>query len=249
MNSRSGSHAVLERLRLGLVALEVGLHALRRSSRTAVGPMMNRLRNSARPASTWLGGTLVRPSALRVMLRTTKILVKHVHSSSSGGRHRQHGQAEQDDDRGGRLAAVGLPSHVDVDADRAAGRRDRRGDRRGRSRPARRQRGQAGDRPASGAACGACRGGRRSRAGHDQPPAWRAGAGRIVAASAPRRPVAQEVDASSARSAGTGEPSRRRAAGCPAAARASSCDRARAWSRSGRRLLLERPPGRSRRAG
>src|ERR1044072_8545027 len=51
----------------------------------ATGPMMNRLRNSASPASTWFGGTFVRPSALRVMLRTTKILVKLVHSNRIAG--------------------------------------------------------------------------------------------------------------------------------------------------------------------
>src|SRR3954462_10193489 len=50
-----------------------------------VGPMMNRLRNSASPASTWLGGMLVMPSALRVMPRTMKILVNEVQSSSSAG--------------------------------------------------------------------------------------------------------------------------------------------------------------------
>src|SRR5260370_25886808 len=49
------------------------------------GPIMNRLRNRARPASTWLGGTLVRPSALRVSDSTTKIFVKLVHSSSRAG--------------------------------------------------------------------------------------------------------------------------------------------------------------------
>src|SRR4051794_39208275 len=50
-----------------------------------VGPMMNRLRNSARPASTWLGGMLVRPSALRVIPSTMKILVNDVQSSSRAG--------------------------------------------------------------------------------------------------------------------------------------------------------------------
>src|SRR3954449_1145834 len=50
-----------------------------------VGPMMNRLRNSARPARTWLGGMLVSPSALRVMPSTMKILVKQVQSSSRAG--------------------------------------------------------------------------------------------------------------------------------------------------------------------
>src|SRR4051812_13984513 len=50
-----------------------------------VGPMMNRLRNRARPATTWLGGMLVRPRALRVMPRTMKTLVNDVHSSSRAG--------------------------------------------------------------------------------------------------------------------------------------------------------------------
>src|SRR2546430_15827222 len=49
------------------------------------GPMMNRLRNSASPASAWFGGTVVSPSALRTMLSTTKILVKLVQSSNSAG--------------------------------------------------------------------------------------------------------------------------------------------------------------------
>src|SRR4051812_25096987 len=50
-----------------------------------VGPMMNRLRNRASPASTWLGGMLVSPSALRVMPSTMKILVKQVQSSNRAG--------------------------------------------------------------------------------------------------------------------------------------------------------------------
>src|SRR5689334_24869319 len=49
------------------------------------GDMMKRLTNSAMPAITWLGGTLLRPSALRVMDRTTKTLVKAVVMSSSDG--------------------------------------------------------------------------------------------------------------------------------------------------------------------
>src|SRR3954469_22020774 len=51
----------------------------------STGPMMNRLRNSDRPASTWFGGTELRPSAFRVSERTTKIFVKLVTSSSSDG--------------------------------------------------------------------------------------------------------------------------------------------------------------------
>ena len=51
----------------------------------STGPMMNRLRNSDRPASTWFGGTDCSPSALRVSDSTTKILVKLVTSSSSDG--------------------------------------------------------------------------------------------------------------------------------------------------------------------
>src|SRR3954447_23916268 len=49
------------------------------------GPMMNRLRNSDSPASTWFGGTDWSPSALRVSESTTKILVKLVTSNSSDG--------------------------------------------------------------------------------------------------------------------------------------------------------------------
>src|SRR5690349_21546676 len=47
--------------------------------------MMNRLRNNASPASTWFGGTLLSPSALRVIESTTKIFENDVHSSSSAG--------------------------------------------------------------------------------------------------------------------------------------------------------------------
>ena len=47
--------------------------------------MMNRLRNSASPASTWLGGVCCRPSALRVRPSTTKILVKLVQVSRIAG--------------------------------------------------------------------------------------------------------------------------------------------------------------------
>src|SRR4051812_37462099 len=50
----------------------------------SVGPMMNMVRNNARPASTWFGGTVVKPSALRVIPSTTKIFVKDVHSSRAG---------------------------------------------------------------------------------------------------------------------------------------------------------------------
>src|SRR5256885_9593114 len=51
----------------------------------STGPMMNRLRKSASPASTWFGGTEVRPSAFRTIDRTTKIFVKLVHMSSRAG--------------------------------------------------------------------------------------------------------------------------------------------------------------------
>src|SRR3954451_259711 len=51
----------------------------------SVGPMMNMVRNNARPASTWFGGTVVKPSALRVIPSTTKIFVKDVQSSSRAG--------------------------------------------------------------------------------------------------------------------------------------------------------------------
>ncbi len=47
--------------------------------------MMNRLRNSASPASTWLGGICCRPSALRVRPSTTRILVKLVQVSRIAG--------------------------------------------------------------------------------------------------------------------------------------------------------------------
>ena len=47
--------------------------------------MMNRLRNSASPASTWLGGVCWRPSALRVRPSTTRILVKLVQVSRIAG--------------------------------------------------------------------------------------------------------------------------------------------------------------------
>src|SRR6266542_2762090 len=47
--------------------------------------MMNRLMNSASPAMTWLGGTLVRPSALRVIERTTNTFVNDVHISNRAG--------------------------------------------------------------------------------------------------------------------------------------------------------------------
>src|SRR5689334_18473718 len=47
--------------------------------------MMNRQMNSASPAMTWLGGTLVRPRALRVMLSTTNTFVNAVHISNRAG--------------------------------------------------------------------------------------------------------------------------------------------------------------------
>src|ERR1700741_5261788 len=51
----------------------------------STGAMMNRLRNRARPASTWFGGVCCRPSALRVRPRTTRILVKLVQVSRIAG--------------------------------------------------------------------------------------------------------------------------------------------------------------------
>src|SRR5918911_550623 len=51
----------------------------------STGLITNRVRNSAMPASTWFGGTVVSPSALRVRDSTTRILVKLVHMSSSAG--------------------------------------------------------------------------------------------------------------------------------------------------------------------
>src|SRR5919206_3335573 len=49
------------------------------------GPITNSVRNSAIPVSTWLGGELCSPSALRVSPSTTMILVNEVHSSSTDG--------------------------------------------------------------------------------------------------------------------------------------------------------------------
>src|SRR5918994_1776899 len=49
------------------------------------GPMTNRVRNSAMPVRTWLGGEDGRPSAFRVRPRTTMILVTDVASSSTDG--------------------------------------------------------------------------------------------------------------------------------------------------------------------
>src|SRR6478672_117971 len=49
------------------------------------GDMMNRLRNSASPARTWLGGIVVVPNAFRVSDSTTTILVKDVHSTRIAG--------------------------------------------------------------------------------------------------------------------------------------------------------------------
>src|SRR5690349_1262458 len=50
-----------------------------------VGPMTNSDRNSASPTSTWLGGTLCVPMALRTSDRTTTIFVNAVHISSTAG--------------------------------------------------------------------------------------------------------------------------------------------------------------------
>src|SRR3954447_13529359 len=49
------------------------------------GPITNRVRNSAIPVSTWLGGDDGRPSAFRVRPSTTMILVNEVQSSSTDG--------------------------------------------------------------------------------------------------------------------------------------------------------------------
>src|SRR5947209_18621356 len=51
----------------------------------STGPITNRVRNSAIPVSTWLGGEVCRPSALRVSPSTTMILVNEVQSSSADG--------------------------------------------------------------------------------------------------------------------------------------------------------------------
>src|SRR5690242_4454190 len=50
-----------------------------------VGPMTNSDRNSASPTSTWLGGTLCVPMALRTSDRTTTIFVNAVHISRTAG--------------------------------------------------------------------------------------------------------------------------------------------------------------------
>src|ERR687890_336832 len=49
------------------------------------GPITNRVRNSAMPVSTWLGGDVGRPSAFRVSASTTMILVNDVARSSTDG--------------------------------------------------------------------------------------------------------------------------------------------------------------------
>ena len=51
----------------------------------SVGAMMNRLRNSARPAMTWFGGMVWRPRALRVRLSTTTMRVKPVSMMMAAG--------------------------------------------------------------------------------------------------------------------------------------------------------------------
>src|SRR3954453_4786718 len=51
----------------------------------STGLITNKVRNRARPASTWLGGVAWSPRALRVRPSTTKILVKLVVSSSRAG--------------------------------------------------------------------------------------------------------------------------------------------------------------------
>ena len=73
--------------------------------------MMNRLRNSDSPASTWFGGVDCRPSALRVSDSTTKILVKLVIISSSDGATDSTVMASMMVMRAARLA-VG-PRHAD----------------------------------------------------------------------------------------------------------------------------------------
>src|SRR3954454_15884082 len=49
------------------------------------GPITNRVRNSAMPVSTWLGGDEGSPRAFRVSPSTTMILVNDVASSSTEG--------------------------------------------------------------------------------------------------------------------------------------------------------------------
>src|SRR3954447_3535417 len=49
------------------------------------GPITKIVRNSAIPVSTWLGGDVARPRALRVSDSTTSIFVNEVTSSSADG--------------------------------------------------------------------------------------------------------------------------------------------------------------------
>src|SRR5256885_14882514 len=84
MNVRSGATPSWNATAWVLVPCRYGCTpCLFMSPRT--GPMMNRLIKSASPASTWFGGTEVRPSAFRTIDRTTKIFVKLVHINSSAG--------------------------------------------------------------------------------------------------------------------------------------------------------------------
>ena len=46
---------------------------------------MNKLKNNARPTSTWFGGMVCNPSAFRVSDKTTTIFVKLVHSINAAG--------------------------------------------------------------------------------------------------------------------------------------------------------------------
>src|SRR6266536_6568374 len=68
-----------------------------------VGDMMNRLRNRASPTTTWLGGIVGRPSALRVIESTITMRVKAGQHDQQRRRHRQHGQRQDDQHALGRL--------------------------------------------------------------------------------------------------------------------------------------------------
>ena len=68
-----------------------------------VGAITNRLRNIARPMTTWFGGIDGRPSALRVNDSTITMRVKLGEHDQQRGRDREHGEQQDDDD-----ALVGL---------------------------------------------------------------------------------------------------------------------------------------------
>ncbi len=137
--------------------------------------MMKRLRNSARPASTWFGGTPVRPSAFRVSASTTKILVKLVIISSSAGATDSTVSASRTT-----IELLGRAvDAVEVDGDRRVGPVGRgRVGRRGGRRPGRsgRRTRRAGERARASSASERASSGRR--AGGDAGPGERASTAR-----------------------------------------------------------------------